>query len=119
MMSKLKPGDEVVTIGRLHGVVSEVDLKKRTVTLDCEGVYLVFDLGAIQRVENQAAEPASAASDEAAASEAPAEESAAPADSASAADQADSAATSEEASDAAPAEEATSEAAADEAKADK
>lgn len=63
MMSQLKPGDHVVTIGRLHGVVSEVDTQKRTVTLDCEGIYLVFDLGAIQRVESQAAAetPASAA----------------------------------------------------------
>lgn len=56
MMSQLKPGDHVVTIGRLHGVVAEIDQQKRTVTLDCEGVYLVFDLGAIQRVEAQATE---------------------------------------------------------------
>lgn len=66
MMSQLKPGDHVVTIGRLHGVVAEIDQQKRTVTLDCEGVYLVFDLGAIQRVEAQATEaPASAADAEA------------------------------------------------------
>ena len=66
MMSQLKPGDHVVTIGRLHGVVAEIDQQKRTVTLDCEGVYLVFDLGAIQRVEAQATEaPASAADTEA------------------------------------------------------
>ena len=66
MMSQLKSGDHVVTIGRLHGVVAEIDQQKRTVTLDCEGVYLVFDLGAIQRVEAQATEaPASAADAEA------------------------------------------------------
>ncbi len=50
MMSKLRPGDHVVTIGRLHGVVSEVNEKEKTVTLDCEGIYLTFDLVAIQRV---------------------------------------------------------------------
>lgn len=50
MMSKLRPGDHVVTIGRLHGVVSEVNEKERTVTLDCEGIYLTFDLVAVQRV---------------------------------------------------------------------
>ncbi|WP_283573878.1 preprotein translocase subunit YajC [Limosilactobacillus ingluviei] len=63
MMSQLKPGDHVVTIGRLHGVVAEIDQQKRTVTLDCEGVYLVFDLGAIQRVEAQATEAPSSAAD--------------------------------------------------------
>lgn len=50
MMSKLQPGDEVVTIGRLHGVVNEINQKEKTVTLDCEGIYLTFDLIAIQRV---------------------------------------------------------------------
>lgn len=50
MMSKLRPGDHVVTIGRLHGVVNEVNEKEKTVTLDCEGIYLTFDLVAVQRV---------------------------------------------------------------------
>lgn len=50
MMSKLRPGDHVVTISRLHGVVSEVNEQERTVTLDCEGIYLTFDLVAVQRV---------------------------------------------------------------------
>lgn len=55
MMSKLKKGDHVVTIGRLHGVVYDLNEAKRTVTLDCEGIYLTFDLGAIMRVTSQAA----------------------------------------------------------------
>lgn len=50
MMSKLRPGDHVVTISRLHGVVNEVNEKEQTVTLDCEGIYLTFDLVAVQRV---------------------------------------------------------------------
>ena len=73
MMSQLKPGDHVVTIGRLHGVVAEIDQQKRTVTLDCEGVYLVFDLGAIQRVEAQATEAPASAADADAEAEAKAE----------------------------------------------
>lgn len=54
MMSKLRPGDHVVTISRLHGVVSEINEQEHTVTLDCEGIYLTFDLVAVQRVESQA-----------------------------------------------------------------
>lgn len=49
MVSRLKPGDEVVTIGRLHGVVHEVDMANQTVTLDCEGIYLTFDLSAVAK----------------------------------------------------------------------
>lgn len=61
MMSKLKPGDHVVTIGRLHGVVSEVNQKEQIVTLDCEGIYLTFDLVAIQRVVTSSKDSDSAA----------------------------------------------------------
>lgn len=50
MMSQLKKGDHVVTIGRLHGDIYEIDKQNNTVTLDCEGIYLKFDLGAIMRV---------------------------------------------------------------------
>lgn len=106
MMSKLKPGDEVVTIGRLHGVVNEVNEKARTVTLDCEGIYLTFDMVAIQRVvsrSDQSGDEKSAA---------PAQSSAA--DSAStAADDADSSAASESTSDdtsAAPADSSSADA---------
>lgn len=49
MVSRLKPGDEVVTIGRLHGVIHEVDMANQTVTLDCEGIYLTFDLSAVAK----------------------------------------------------------------------
>lgn len=59
MVNSLQPGDEVVTIGRLHGVVHEVNTTQRTVTLDCEGIYLTFDLNAIARVNRpQVSEPA-------------------------------------------------------------
>lgn len=50
MLNQIKPGDPVVTIGGLHGVVEEVDTQKNTVTLDCEGIFLTFEKRAISRV---------------------------------------------------------------------
>ena len=38
MMNELHKGDEVVTIGRLHGKIDEVNKENQTVTLDCEGI---------------------------------------------------------------------------------
>lgn len=73
MMNQLHRGDEVVTIGRLHGKIDSVDKQNRTVTLDCEGIYLTFDMVAIARVVK------SAAADEPAKEEAPADEKTAPA----------------------------------------
>lgn len=62
MMSKLQVGDKVVTIGRLHGVVDKVDTDAKTVTLDCDGIYLVFDRTAIMRVDHvEAVQPAATA----------------------------------------------------------
>ncbi|CAJ1228737.1 preprotein translocase subunit YajC [Lactiplantibacillus xiangfangensis] len=50
MLSKIKRGDKVTTIGRLHGVVDEVNEADKTVTLDCDGIFLVFDLNAIAKI---------------------------------------------------------------------
>lgn len=54
MMNQLNVGDNVVTIGRLHGVVDSINEEEKTVTLDCDGIYLVFDRMAIMRVEKKA-----------------------------------------------------------------
>lgn len=83
MMSKLQVGDKVVTIGRLHGVVDSIDADAKTVTLDCDGIYLVFDRTAIMHVDHveavqtattdtdsTAAEEQASATDSAASSEA-------------------------------------------------
>lgn len=51
LLDSMKPGSEVVTIGGLYGVVHEIDTDKNTVTIDCEGVYLVFERGAIKTVK--------------------------------------------------------------------
>ena len=85
-LSQLKKGDHVVTIGRLHGVVDEINNEARTVTLDCDGIYLVFDLNAVASVNAKTAEtPAPAATKDASATDEPAE-SAAPASEAPASD---------------------------------
>lgn len=47
MLNNMQPGDSVVTIGGLHGVIDEVSQSSQTVVIDCEGVYLTFALNAI------------------------------------------------------------------------
>lgn len=51
LLESMKVGDEVVTIGGLHGVLSEIDKTSNTVTLDCEGIYLTFERGSIRTVK--------------------------------------------------------------------
>ncbi|EOH93265.1 preprotein translocase, YajC subunit [Enterococcus haemoperoxidus ATCC BAA-382] len=51
LLDAMKVGDEVVTIGGLHGVISEIDSEKRTVLIDCEGIILEFDRAAIKTVK--------------------------------------------------------------------
>ncbi|XIF20400.1 MAG: preprotein translocase subunit YajC [Acetilactobacillus jinshanensis] len=51
-LKKLQKGDHVVTIGRLHGTIDSIDRDSGTVTLDCDGIYLIFDLKAIASVED-------------------------------------------------------------------
>lgn len=60
MVNQLKPGDAVVTIGRLHGLVHEVNTAEQTVTIDCEGIYLTFDLSAVAKVNRATPAPATA-----------------------------------------------------------
>ncbi len=51
LLDSMKAGDEVVTIGGLHGVVSEIDETNRTVVLDCEGIFLEYDRASIKTVK--------------------------------------------------------------------
>lgn len=55
MMESLKKGDAIVTIGGLHGIVDEVVEVDRTVVIDCDGVFLTFERGAIARIKETAA----------------------------------------------------------------
>lgn len=50
MLSKMKPGDKVVTIGGLYGLVDSIDTEVNTVVLDIDGVYLTFERAAIRTV---------------------------------------------------------------------
>lgn len=50
MLSNLQPGQEVVLIGGLHGVVDEVNKAEGTVVLNCEGIFLTYELQAVARV---------------------------------------------------------------------
>lgn len=47
-LNSIHVGDKVTTIGGLHGVVSELNEKDKIVTIDCDGIYLDFDLTAIK-----------------------------------------------------------------------
>lgn len=52
MLEAIKPGDGVVTIGGLHGVIDEVDRQAGIVVLDCEGIFLTFEIQAIANVKS-------------------------------------------------------------------
>ncbi|MFV0557370.1 MAG: preprotein translocase subunit YajC [Enterococcus sp.] len=52
-LDSMKPGDHAVTIGGLHGEIAEVNGEEKTVTLDCEGVLLVFDRQSIRTISPQ------------------------------------------------------------------
>jgi len=54
MLSQIKPGDRVVTIGGLHGIVEEINSADNTVVLDCEGIFLTFEKRAISRISKVA-----------------------------------------------------------------
>ncbi|MBR7927004.1 preprotein translocase subunit YajC [Aerococcaceae bacterium zg-ZUI334] len=54
MIDGMQPGNHVVTIGGLHGVLEEVNRATQTVVIDCEGVYLTFNLSAISSVKESA-----------------------------------------------------------------
>ncbi len=49
-LDSMQPGSAIVTIGGLHGVISEVNKEKNTVLIDCEGIVLEFDRTAIRTV---------------------------------------------------------------------
>ncbi|WP_203624322.1 MULTISPECIES: preprotein translocase subunit YajC [unclassified Lacticaseibacillus] len=53
MLSGLKKGDKIITIGGLHGVIDKIDRSNNTVDLDLDGVYLTFNLSAIRTVTPQ------------------------------------------------------------------
>lgn len=51
LLNSMTQGSRVVTIGGLHGVISEINESKNTVVIDCEGIFLEFDRVAIRTVK--------------------------------------------------------------------
>ncbi|MCQ9209781.1 preprotein translocase subunit YajC [Granulicatella seriolae] len=50
LLNTLKPGDHVVTVGGLHGIVDEIIASNNTIVLDCEGIFLTFERRSIHHV---------------------------------------------------------------------
>lgn len=53
MFSGMKKGDNITTIGGLHGVIDSIDNEAQTVVVDCDGIYLTFNIGAIRDIKPQ------------------------------------------------------------------
>lgn len=64
MLSNLKVGDSIVTIGGLHGIIDEINEVAKTVVLDCEGIYLTFERRAVARVATKATDTTTTAEPE-------------------------------------------------------
>ncbi|WP_099975113.1 preprotein translocase subunit YajC [Lactobacillus terrae] len=63
MISQMKPGDRVVTVSGLKGVIDKVNNDKKEVVLDCDGIYLTFDMNAIRHIAANTT-PSSSANDD-------------------------------------------------------
>jgi len=50
MLSNIKPGAEVITIGGLHGTVDSIAEDRKTLSLDADGTFLTFEMSAIRTV---------------------------------------------------------------------
>lgn len=50
LFASLKPGDSVVTIGGLHGIIHKINEEKQCVEIDCEGGIFEFDKASIRTV---------------------------------------------------------------------
>lgn len=62
MLSGMKKGDRIVTIGGLHGVIDSIDTAAGTVVVDADGIFLTFNRTAIRDVHPAEAAPATPAS---------------------------------------------------------
>ncbi|UQS82862.1 preprotein translocase subunit YajC [Bombilactobacillus folatiphilus] len=57
MLSELKVGDPIVTIGGLHGVIDTINDEDKTMVLDCDGIYLTFSRSAIRAANPKTVAP--------------------------------------------------------------
>ncbi len=49
MLKQMDKGDKVVTLGGIKGVIASIDRENKEVVVDCDGIYLTFDLNFIRR----------------------------------------------------------------------
>lgn len=66
MLKEMSKGDKVVTLGGIKGVVASIDRDNKEVVVDCDGIYLTFDLNFIRRTTPVAAGATKPAADKAA-----------------------------------------------------
>ncbi|MFD1419014.1 preprotein translocase subunit YajC [Companilactobacillus keshanensis] len=65
MLKAMSDGDNVVTLGGIKGKIHSIDQEAKEVVVDCDGIYLTFDMNFIRKstpadktVEAKPAEPA-------------------------------------------------------------
>ncbi|ALB30120.1 preprotein translocase subunit YajC [Companilactobacillus heilongjiangensis] len=49
MLKEMNKGDKVVTLGGIKGRIASIDRENKEVVVDCDGIYLTFDLNFIRR----------------------------------------------------------------------
>ncbi|MFH5811816.1 preprotein translocase subunit YajC [Companilactobacillus sp. FL22-1] len=49
MLKEMNVGDKVVTLGGIKGKIASIDRENKEVVVDCDGIYLTFDLNFIRR----------------------------------------------------------------------
>lgn len=49
MLKEMSKGDKVVTLGGIKGVVASIDRDNKEVVVDCDGIYLTFDINFIRK----------------------------------------------------------------------
>jgi len=49
MLKEMNKGDKVVTLGGVKGKIASIDRENKEVVVDCDGIYLTFDLNFIRR----------------------------------------------------------------------
>ncbi|HCD08764.1 MAG TPA: preprotein translocase subunit YajC [Lactobacillus sp.] len=49
MLKEMNKGDKVVTLGGIKGVIASIDRDNKEVVVDCDGIYLTFDINFIRK----------------------------------------------------------------------
>ncbi|MFD1472469.1 preprotein translocase subunit YajC [Companilactobacillus mishanensis] len=53
MLKQMDKGDKVVTLGGIKGTIESIDRDNKEVVVDCDGIYLTFDLNFIRKAESK------------------------------------------------------------------